>query len=592
MRRWKTSLSLTWFWVVLSVTAVIAQETCSELLEQALSAVDENCNELDRNNACYGFNLVEAAFAEEVADDYFAEPADVASILDLETIATTAMDEENETWGVAVMNIQANVPNTIPGQNVTFVLMGDTEIANGVPADEAFEPSEGIEITVNAGQGGNVRSGPGLNFNVIGVIANNATILADAKSEDGAWFRVPYNDRIAWINEVVLTDTSALADLPVITPELHTSMQAFYLRTGIGQTSCEAAPDDVLLIQGPENIEIELTINGANVALGSTIGVRTPMIDDKPFLEVMTIDGDVEVDGVPVPPGYRTLLCLEETDELSELNVTCEPSTPEPVDDFGADWCVLEDVPANILNYQVEVLCPGEVQPTPVPQQPAATAVPDNQPEATAEPDATEAVTAPGNSSLLAEVDCSTFQLIGPFSNITPRPTLFSWTAAPGATDYQIVFYNVGDNIEAGSFFTQETSIGVHVSEVPTGGTLAWEVRAYRNGQYACVSPRTSPIMRSIDPEDLNTAQFSAALSCSTTDREEWVANINWAGANPGDTVTATGQPNATIAVFQPVSASGSGEAGSLQLIGSTTGIGNISVSTSSGSNVGLGQCP
>ena len=145
MHRWKIPVSLTWLVVVLSVTAVLAQETCSALLEQALSAVDKNCNELDRNNACYGFNLVEAAFAEEVEDDYFAEPADIASILDLETIATTALDETNETWGVAVLNIQANVPNTLPGQNVTFVLMGDTEIANGVPAESA---AHGVRVGI------------------------------------------------------------------------------------------------------------------------------------------------------------------------------------------------------------------------------------------------------------------------------------------------------------------------------------------------------------------------------------------------------------------------------------------------------------
>ena len=70
MRRWTTPLSLTWIVIVLSVTAVIAQGTCSELLERALTAVDDNCDALDRNNACYGFNLVEAAFTEEVAEDF------------------------------------------------------------------------------------------------------------------------------------------------------------------------------------------------------------------------------------------------------------------------------------------------------------------------------------------------------------------------------------------------------------------------------------------------------------------------------------------------------------------------------------------
>src|SRR5262245_57627389 len=111
MRRWKTSLGLTWLVLLLSVTTVIAQVTCSELIEQALSAVGENCNTLERNSVCYGFDFVQAAFQSEVPEDYFTIPADIADVLDLETVATAALDEANDTWGVAVMNIQANIPN-------------------------------------------------------------------------------------------------------------------------------------------------------------------------------------------------------------------------------------------------------------------------------------------------------------------------------------------------------------------------------------------------------------------------------------------------------------------------------------------------
>ena len=34
---------------------------------------------------------------------------------------------------------------------------------------------------------------------------------------------------------------------------------------------------------------------------------------------------------------------------------------PEPVEDIGGDWCVLEGIPSALLSYPVDVLCPGEV---------------------------------------------------------------------------------------------------------------------------------------------------------------------------------------------------------------------------------------
>src|SRR5262245_4697373 len=122
MKRFISNSTFTVLWALLSVVVVVAQGTCSELIERALSEVDSNCEALDRNNACYGFDLVQAAFISDVADDFFTTPADTSDIVDIETIATAGLDEEAGIWGVAVMNIQADLPNTIPGQNVTFVL--------------------------------------------------------------------------------------------------------------------------------------------------------------------------------------------------------------------------------------------------------------------------------------------------------------------------------------------------------------------------------------------------------------------------------------------------------------------------------------
>jgi hypothetical protein len=531
--------------LLLSVSTVLAQMTCPALVEEALLAVDENCAEIGRNEACYGYNRVEASFAGEVAEDFFSQPADVASVIDLETIRTAPLDLENEQWGVAVMSLQANMPNTLPGQNVTFILIGDTEVENAVAADEVFTPSDGITVTVTFPQGAALRSGPGDNFNVIFPVATGTQLTADGLSQDGAWVRTAYNDRPVWARRSTLADDPAIAALPTLNSELRTPMQAFYLRTGIGQPACEEAPDDILLVQGPEDIEIELTVNGANVSLGSSGAFRVVEIDGQPFLEVIVFDGEFIIEGengapdTVITPGFRSLMCLGDQNsrgqdgEANDLVVTCAPRPPEKIDvaEFTGDWCVLEDVPAGILNYGLST-CPGThtvasgenlfriaqfycvsledllaingiTDPTrlAVGQQlilPPGACEGQGSTRPPVQPTAPAGQTG-GDTSQVADVNCATFAVIGPVDNITPRPTVFSWTEAPGATSYEIAFFNYLGEF-AQSFPVQGTSIELNVGQIPTGSELSWEVRAYRDGQFACATARTAKSTRLADP--------------------------------------------------------------------------------------------
>jgi hypothetical protein len=569
MGRWTSRLSMTCLLTLLSVTVMVAQGTCSELIEQALSAVAENCDVLDRNNACYGYNLVKAAFVGEVADDFFAEPADVAAILDLETLATAAMDEANNVWGVAVMNIQANIPNTLPGQNVTFVLMGDTEVENAVDPEAVFQPADGIEVTIIAADGANIRTGPGLNFNVVGGARTNSSLQADGQSADNEWLRIAYNDRLGWVNKIVLAEDSAMADLPVLSPELRTAMQAFYLRTGIGQTACEAAPEDILIVQGPDNIEIELSVNGANVEIGSTIGLRMIEIDSELFLEMLVFSGQGRANGVIVPQGFRTLMCLGEADsrgtdgEANDLIVTCDPSTPEPIEDFGEQWCFLEQLPASIMNYQIEILCPGETPP------PTANST--------------------GPRSELPGVDCSTFSLIAPLIPVDAGNHEFSWTPAEGENlQYQLVFYNVDGN-EVESFYTFDTSYFINLgAQTATGGQFAWEVRIYQNGRYACVTQRSPRLIRTAGadrpPRGAAGSGLSAYIGGCTMGAGGWIASISWSGALASDSISASSN--------EGDSAGGSGASGTMIMGGGPGGMTGISVSSTSSGSDNVGNCP
>ncbi|MGJ3241319.1 MAG: hypothetical protein ACFE0Q_21610 [Anaerolineae bacterium] len=516
MQRFLRNLLWTIGFSVLSVSLIAAQvNACAALLEDALLAVEDNCDEAGRNEACYGFNQVSASFASEVSDDFFTQPRDLTPINILETIRTAPLSVDTNTWGVALMNIQANLPNTLPGQNVTFILMGDVEVENAVEPENAFSPDDGVEIVITSPAGANIRSGAGLNFNVIGGARPDETLLTDGVSPDGEWFRVAYNDRVAWINRTVIDDsTPELADLPTLTDDLVTPMQAFYLRTGVGRPECEEVPDDILMVQGPENIEVNITVNGADIRIGSTVGLRVIMVDGEPFLEVIAFAGEINFMGQRLFPGQRSLACLGEEDsrgqdgEANDLVVTCDPSPPEPVEDFGENWCVLEQLPANLLNYSIDILCPGEV---PIVNNPTTSTG--------------------ATSSNVPTVNCSGFGLISPLTPVNSGTHTFSWNPVSGDNiSYQLVFWNFeGQEVE--SFFTNETSYTLNLgSDTSTGGQFSWEVRAYQNGEYACVTFRSPTLTRT---GELNPAgEFSASVTrCGDFTGLKYEADVVWSNA-------------------------------------------------------------
>lgn len=459
--------------MLLAVALVSAQANCSALLSDALEAVEENCGDTGRNEACYGYDQVEASFLTDIEDTLFAQPTDKVGVADIATLRTAPLNTATGTWGVAIMNLQANLPNTLPGQSVTFVLMGDVEVENAVDPENAFNPSDGIEVVVNIEAGANIRSGPGLNFNVIGGATDNAVLLADGLSEDGEWLRVIYRERPAWVSLITIEDNPEIANLPTLTADLVTPMQAIYLRTGIGQPECADAPDDLLLVQGPDNIEIAITVNGADINLGSSGAIRVIEVDGELFLEIVVFDGQFETGGRVIQAGQRSVMCLGDAinsgadGEANDLSVTCDASVPEdvPTDEFGETWCILEDVPNSILNYGLEILCPGETPPPPIV----------NSAPISSNPDAPV--------SEIETVDCSDFAILN--DSVVATDFVLSWTPVTGATEYHVaVLDSRGNEISTRTGITG-TSIGVNGGD-GFANSGAVHVRAFQNGNYAC----------------------------------------------------------------------------------------------------------
>lgn len=436
MQQFKRPIPFVIFLSLIAITYSLAQESCAALVNEALARSEVNCLDLQRNQACYANTLVGAAFVEEDApDDLFTSPTDRAAVAQLASITTAPYDPDSTEWGVALMSVQANLPETLPGQSVTFVLLGDTEVEDGVASENFFEPSAGVEVVVAASA--NVRSGPGFNFNIFTLVENGATILADGLDESGEWVRVAANNRVGWLNIDVLAASASdlIAGLPTLTPNLRTPMQTFYLRTGIGGQDCDNAPD-VLMIDGPDDIEIDLTVNGANIRVGSTILLR--ILSPGDIMELIVVEGEVQIldenyepTGVVIREGFRTQACLTPPEDLgkdgddNDRLLGCPFEAPEPVD--LENWCVVDGVLTVALNEGEEIGCEDteiiveQLEETEEPSESPDTQTAASTPEPEVTPEATAAPTEEERENIVIGIDppdpCSSDPLLDPVSN-------------------------------------------------------------------------------------------------------------------------------------------------------------------------------
>jgi hypothetical protein len=120
--------------VLLMVAPVIgwAQAECSAWVDQAVAASQAGCQQLGRNQVCYGNVAMEVEMQADAAPIRFEQVGDVAEVNSVKRMILSPLEPLAERWGVAIMKLQANIPNTLPGQNVTFVLFGGVEVTNAV----------------------------------------------------------------------------------------------------------------------------------------------------------------------------------------------------------------------------------------------------------------------------------------------------------------------------------------------------------------------------------------------------------------------------------------------------------------------------
>ncbi|MBI1277294.1 MAG: SH3 domain-containing protein [Anaerolineaceae bacterium] len=465
---------------------------CPTLVQQALQALGPNCGGLGRNTACYGYNKVAATFSQAVADDYFTKPSDQAGLSSVASLSTSPLDTQLNEWGVAVMSVQANIPDSLPGQSVRFILLGNSEMQNDVAPPDTQAASQPITVTTTTGS--NIRSAPTRNANVLGSVPANTELTADGISDDQQWVRVVFNEAaVGWISRALVTSGSDIDSLPVVNDVPQTPMQAFRLKTGVAGLTCADAPS-LLMVQGPKNVQIQITANGVDVQLGSTLVLQTT---DKNKFQIATIDGTGRVGNLVIPAGFMTEAPMGDDGNVNGRFGAVLPIPKSELDKLQ----VLENIPPDILNYEVNVPNNAVViapRPTPVPTS--------------ATPNTT------------GSADCANFKATSPLDGLNYGVNTFYWDPAPGATSYRL---NV---VGFGTKDSSSTNTTFDLFDAGQQFQMSWFVQALVNGQVSCTTPTVTVPREALPPP------FSASWQCGPGKDE---VTVNYQNVPPGSNAVA-----------------------------------------------------
>lgn len=321
------------FLLLICVSPALAQEdrTCSAAVQEAVTAVQEFCSPTARNQACYGNVSLEATPREGITNFTFAQQGDIVNVVDLDTLRLSSLDLETNVWGIALMQLQANLPATLPGQNVTFLLFGNVEIQNDVPAAQELAT---LEIVTSSNI--NVRGGPSTNVGVIASLGQGESAVANGRNEDSSWLRiqVPDSASLGWVFAELVSPEGDVSTLSVVDASDSAMplqpMQAFRFSSGFGEPTCEGAPQDGILIQTPEGAgKISLRANNVDIELGST-GYLQAQAGEQMTVSIIEGEGTITAEGVSVvvPAGAQVEIPMDE-----ELNPTEPPGDPVPYEE-------------------------------------------------------------------------------------------------------------------------------------------------------------------------------------------------------------------------------------------------------------------
>lgn len=290
-------------------------------MQQAIALVSETCAQTGRNQACHGYFRVEVK-PQDGAPFFPFAVGDIANVLDIQSLSSAPLDESADEWGVALLRLQANLPDALPGENVTFLLLGDTTLQ-----DDTGNPS------LHPMQVFRLRSG------VSGVSCAEAPA-------DGLVIQTPQGERAVklTVNGVTI-DATGTAFVQAIPGEMMTitALEGSVSVTLDDQTQTLEAGTSVSIPMsmslepaGPVSTPSAITLNQVPplpaALLPRDVGVRNPAL---PPIDSAVAAAQATVNAAQVSSTNPAVIAAAQT-LAANPTVTLPPPTTAPRDDVAA----------------------------------------------------------------------------------------------------------------------------------------------------------------------------------------------------------------------------------------------------------------
>lgn len=138
--------------LLLNAVGIVTAQDCPAGVDDTLDIITQLCETAERNEACYG-NLAVLIEPRNTDIDYtFENPGDRMAVPDIARLELLPATEQSSDWGIVLLQVQTDLENTMPGQQVTIALFGEVLFENttDVEADhlDAFYFSSGIGTPV------------------------------------------------------------------------------------------------------------------------------------------------------------------------------------------------------------------------------------------------------------------------------------------------------------------------------------------------------------------------------------------------------------------------------------------------------------
>ena len=318
--------------------AAIAQApACPDLVKKALESANKLCSGLKRNQACYG-NALASATPKSGAAFAFSKPGDIIDLKDLQTLKLTAYDPQAGTWGVGIMRVQASLPDTAPGQNITMIVFGDAQVDDATRPGDNNKPMQAFYLRTGVGSPACTQ-------------VNNEGVLL--KSPEGT-------QKVALtVNGVEMSvgSTVFLAAKPIKTNATLTSKKVATVKF------------EIHVIKG----SVGVTSNGETKVVNAGMDIELDQTDD---FELVGDFSDPQVDPLSEPDSLDTLPidALDQEDQILDSNdgevATSEPGGEEitPTSESNGDQPEVTDTPEDNGAAQPEVTDTGDSNDEPPPE--------------------------------------------------------------------------------------------------------------------------------------------------------------------------------------------------------------------------------